>query len=47
MVAEEAERTGAHVVSLSERFGVNRAMVDTAGCIELSVAEYVGAGEVA
>jgi glycerate kinase len=45
--AEEAERTGAHVVSLSERFGVNRAMVDTAGCIELSVAEYVGAGEVA
>lgn len=40
--AEAAERSGARVVSLSDRFGVERSMSDTVGCIELAVAEVVG-----
>jgi glycerate kinase len=38
---EEIERSGARVVSLSERFGEDRAMADTARCIEESVAELL------
>jgi glycerate 2-kinase len=40
--AAAAERSGARVVSLSERFGVERSMSDTVRCIELAVAEVVG-----
>lgn len=39
---KEVERAGARVISLSERFGEDRAMGDTARCIEESVAEFVG-----
>jgi glycerate 2-kinase len=42
--AEEVRRSGAGVVSLTERFGEHRALTDTARCIEESVAEYVGSG---
>jgi glycerate 2-kinase len=42
--AAAAERLGAHVVALSQRFGMDLAMADTARCIELAVAEFVGAG---
>jgi glycerate 2-kinase len=38
---EEIERFGARVVSLSDRFGEDRAMADTARCIEESVADLV------
>ncbi len=38
---EEIEGSGARVVSLTERFGEDRAMADTARCIEESVAESV------
>ncbi len=38
---EEVERFGATVVSLSERFGADRAMADTARCIEETVGEYL------
>ncbi len=39
--AAEVERRGARVVSLTERFGADRAVGQTAGCIEEAVAEYV------
>jgi glycerate kinase len=46
-VSEEArsaaEQGGAHVVSLTERFGAARALSDTAACIEEAVADFVGA----
>jgi hypothetical protein len=32
------------VVSLTERFGEERAMSDTARCIELAVSEHLAAG---
>jgi glycerate kinase len=38
---EEVERLGATVVSLSERFGAERAIADTARCIEETVVEYL------
>jgi glycerate kinase len=38
---ESAGRLGAHVVSLSDVFGEDRALNDTAACIETSVARYV------
>jgi glycerate kinase len=38
---ESAGRLGAHVVSLSDVFGEDRALNDTAACIETSVALYV------
>jgi glycerate 2-kinase len=37
-----ASRSGAAVVSLSDRFGEERALADTAQCIELAVAEHLG-----
>ena len=41
----EVERTGATVVSLSERFGTERALADTARCIEEAVVEYLAADD--
>jgi glycerate kinase len=41
---EAAVASGAHVVSLTERFGEERAMSDTARCIELAVSEHLAAG---
>ncbi|MGD0391793.1 MAG: glycerate kinase, partial [Acidimicrobiales bacterium] len=38
---EEVERCGATVVSLSERFGAERAIGDTARCIEETVVAYL------
>ena len=42
--SEVARASGARVVSLSERFGEERARADTVRCIELSVAEHLSAG---
>ncbi len=43
----EAERRGAHVVSLSDRFGEDRSVSDTAVCVEKTVEEYLATGPVA
>ena len=40
----EVEGSGATVVSLSERFGAERALADTARCIEQAVVEYLAGG---
>jgi glycerate kinase len=40
--SREIEQSGARVVSLTERFGAERSMGDTASCIEEVVAEAVG-----
>ena len=42
--AASATASGAAVVSLSERFGRERAMEDTSACIEQAVAECLGTG---
>jgi hypothetical protein len=42
--AASATASGATVVSLTERFGRERAMEDTAACIEQAVAECLGTG---
>ena len=42
--AASATASGALVVSLTERFGLERAMGDTAACIEQAVAECLGSG---
>jgi glycerate 2-kinase len=41
-----AEQMGSHVVSLTERFGEQRALSDTAGCVEAATAAFLAlAGE--
>jgi glycerate kinase len=40
--SEVARASGARVVSLSERFGEDRARTDTTRCIEAAVAENLG-----
>jgi glycerate 2-kinase len=42
--AETAASMGGRVVSLSDRFGPERALADTVRCIELAVAEQLGTG---
>lgn len=41
---EEANGLGATVVSLTARFGEDRALADTAACLREATAEYVGSG---